>query len=239
MIGPTLEEILEAGFTPRTKEDWDSLDFFASQLFRPGAPIDEDRLFAGRLSQIGALIDVIYRPGVHAILYGERGVGKTSLANILRERIIRPGSYTKTIKVGCCPEETFATVWSNVFFDFSWNDKLVADIIKDAPAPFTIYKIAESLTQPHLVILDEFDRIHDLKNKTLIADTIKYFSDNPLVRFTIVVVGVGDSIEQLFGSHPSIQRCCEQIRMPRMEKKELEEIMSERLSNCIWMPLPM
>jgi hypothetical protein len=78
------------------------------------------------------------------------------------------------------------------------------------------------------VILDEFDRVRDAGTKTLIADTIKYFSDNPL-HLTIIVVGVGSSIEELFGSHPSIQRCCEQIRMPRMSPDELRQILVDRI----------
>jgi hypothetical protein len=60
------------------------------------------------------------------------------------------------------------------------------------------------------------------------ADTIKYLSDNP-VRFTVVVVGVGQSVQELFGSHPSIQRCCEQIRMPRMSPPELRQIVDKRM----------
>ncbi len=78
------------------------------------------------------------------------------------------------------------------------------------------------------MILDEFDRIIDAEAKTLTADTIKYFSDNPL-RFTLVVVGVGRSITELFGSHPSIARCCQEIPMPRMSADESRQILKERL----------
>ena len=65
------------------------------------------------------------------------------------------------------------------------------------------------------------------QTKEAIADTIKHFSDYP-TNITIVIVGVGYSIEELFGAHPSIQRCCRQIAMPRMSKQELSEIISER-----------
>jgi Cdc6-like AAA superfamily ATPase len=224
----TLEEIVDSNFVPSSNEDWESLDFYVTQLFRPTAPIDENSLFAGRIAQVRALLDVIYQPGAHAILFGERGVGKTSLANIINERIIGPAKFTQVVKVSCSPTDIFATIWSNVFFGYEWQGRPAADVIKEAPQPFTIYKIAERLTQRFLIILDEFDRIQDSTTKTLIADTIKYLSDNP-ARFTIVVVGVGNSIEQLFGSHPSIQRCCEQIRMPRMSPKELTQIIEERL----------
>lgn len=217
---------------PKTEGDWLDLEFAARALFKPRLPIDEDKLFAGRIPQARALLDVIYESGAHAILYGERGVGKTSLANIIKDRIIaRASTMTEILRVSCNPSDTFATIWSHVFYDYQWGDHNVADRIKTEPTPFTIYKIAETLGATrkfYVVVLDEFDRIRDAETKTLLADTIKYFSDNP-VRFTMVVVGVGQSIDELFGSHPSIQRCCVQIRMPRMKPAELSQIVTERV----------
>ena len=224
-----IEDILAAGFTPTTDADWETLDFIARRVFQPTNPINEDRLFVGRIPQINSLIDVIYQPGAHAILYGERGVGKTSLANIINERVMGPLKFTKVLKVSCNAASLFAAIWSNVFFDFAWEGKQVGDVIRSHPDPFTVWKIAESLPEKrYLVILDEFDRIQDENTKILTADTIKYFSDNPL-KFTILIVGVGSSVEELFGNHPSIRRCIVEIPMPRMAPTELSQILDERL----------
>ncbi len=224
----TFRDILQADFVPQNAHDWELLDFVATQLFLPKTAIDEDRLFVGRTHQIDELIDVIYQPGAHAILYGERGVGKTSLANIINERIIGPAKYTDVLKVSCNPVDTFTTIWSNVFFKYEWKGQAVAEMIRESPQPFTIYKLAESFEKRQLVILDEFDRIQDPLTKTLIADTIKYLSDNP-VQLTLMIVGVGKSVTELFGSHPSIRRCCEEIFMPRMSVDELRQIIDQRL----------
>jgi len=224
----SLEEILKGGGKPATDDDWNSLDYYADQLFSPYTAIDEDSLFAGRKKQLGDLINVRYRPGAHAVLYGERGVGKTSLTNIFNERIIGPAKYTTVLNVSCDPTDTFASIWTKVFFGYEWQGKQVADVIKDAPQPFTIFKIAESLERFTLVVLDEFDRIEDQGAKTLIADTIKYISDRPC-HFTILIVGVGGSVEELVGSHPSISRCCQEIKMPRMNTEELRQIINDRL----------
>jgi len=201
----------------------------AHQVFRPTAPIDEASLFAGRLVQINNLLDVIYQPGAHAIIYGERGVGKSSLANIINERILGPSKFNKILKISCSPNDTFATIWGNVFFDYEYDGKKVATVLADQPQPFAVFKVAESLRRQtrYLVVLDEFDRIRDEHTKTLIADTIKYLSDNPL-SLTILIVGVGKSIQSLFGSHPSIQRCCSQVEMPRMSTAELITIATDR-----------
>ncbi len=65
-----------------TNEDWAALAFEASQLFSPSAPLNEADLFAGRNAQLRKMLDATSERGKHAILFGERGVGKTSLAKL-------------------------------------------------------------------------------------------------------------------------------------------------------------
>jgi len=62
----------------------------------------------------------------------------------------------------------------------------------------------------------------------MMADLIKHFSNNT-VNTTIVIVGVGDTLADLFTEHESIARCCAQIEMPRMSHDELADILDERL----------
>jgi Cdc6-like AAA superfamily ATPase len=230
MTNEQMKSWLGEQFSPSSDDDWLMIDAAAQHFFRPTAPIDENSLFVGRIGQIQELLEVIYQAGAHAIVYGERGVGKSSLANIINERIIGPSKFNKVLKISCSPNDTFATVWGNTFFDYEYEGRKVAAVVAENPQPFTIFKIAEALpkTTKHLVILDEFDRIKDEQTKTLVADTIKYLSDNPLP-ITVLVVGVGKSISELFGSHPSIQRCCIQVHMPRMDPAELRKILDERL----------
>ncbi len=66
-----------------TEEDWQVLWGDVNEAFSPGAPVQERDLFAGRIEQLRALVDSVQQRGRHAIVFGERGVGKTSLANIL------------------------------------------------------------------------------------------------------------------------------------------------------------
>ncbi len=60
-----------------------ALRVLVQQTFTPSAPIDDARLFADRPDQTMACIDAFFQRGRHIALYGERGVGKTSLANIV------------------------------------------------------------------------------------------------------------------------------------------------------------
>lgn len=73
----------EGRLSPPTDDDgWSSLRAEVIALFTPGAPIDEVALFAGRQNQIEKVRDTVLSKGRHALIFGERGVGKTSLASI-------------------------------------------------------------------------------------------------------------------------------------------------------------
>ncbi|MDE2242032.1 MAG: hypothetical protein KGK01_06175, partial [Bradyrhizobium sp.] len=63
---------------PKTADDWFQLAFDIQQLF-DGAPIDEEDLFAGRSSEVHRIIETVFSKSKHVVLFGEKGVGKTSL----------------------------------------------------------------------------------------------------------------------------------------------------------------
>ena len=65
--------------------------------------------------QISRIVDTVLQRGLHGILYGERGVGKSSLANTFPSRVTgRPRTVT-CISVNCHPTDDFASVWRKVF----------------------------------------------------------------------------------------------------------------------------
>jgi ABC-type transport system involved in cytochrome bd biosynthesis fused ATPase/permease subunit len=51
-------------------------------------------LFAGRKEQIDRVFGAVFSPGQHAAIYGERGVGKSSLATIIYDVVILSGQHT-------------------------------------------------------------------------------------------------------------------------------------------------
>ena len=102
--------------TGRSNEEWMQLGFDVSAVFTPAAPVNEDELFAGRLEQLNRVIDAINQVGQHVIIFGERGVGKTSLANILHSRIKTVGGATPIApKVNCNTLESYGEIWREVF----------------------------------------------------------------------------------------------------------------------------
>ena len=67
------------------EQTWMEMEIQARKLFSPSAPINEADLFSGRLEQISRIVNAVAERGRHAVLYGERGVGKTSLGNIFHK----------------------------------------------------------------------------------------------------------------------------------------------------------
>ena len=225
------EALLEGSFTPSSDNDWSLLRMAAQNLFNPKTPIDDDKLFAGRIDQVNNLLDVVYEPGGHAIIFGERGVGKTSLAKIMPKKIapIIPNINVPE-PISCMTGDDFYKIWGNAFNDYSAGVRTPAEHFKSRDNPYEILNALADLPddKKHIFIFDEFDRVDDDKTYHLMADVLKHLSNNP-GNVTIIIVGVGDTLLDLFGKHESIVRCCEQIKMPRMSDKECFAILDDRL----------
>ena len=214
---------------PKTDDDWRHLRWDALDRFSPGAPIDDLNLLAGRIPQIHQMLDTVMQRGQHAILYGERGVGKSSLANTFSVKLVRPTRSITCTSVNCDPSDNFTRLWRKVFRRLSSNednlsDKYLGDIYPDD----VVYELSKfQLTTSPIVILDEFDKIPDINTRELTANTIKYLSNHSL-RVTVILVGVADSVEDLIADHASISRCLRQIHMQRMVPAELIDIVQKR-----------
>lgn len=72
------------------KQSLSTTALLAGTVFTPTIPVSEESLFAGRMDEIRRVVDVINQRGRHAVVYGERGVGKTSLANIISTKLTSP-----------------------------------------------------------------------------------------------------------------------------------------------------
>jgi hypothetical protein len=188
-----------------------------SSAFTPSAPVDSLDLFAGRLAQIQDVVSAVSQKGRHVGLYGERGVGKTSLANVLTEFFAAPHlTQYQAAHVNCSTDDSFESLWTNVFSDLSLEPPYPI-------GPEPIRQRIAALDPPALLVIDELDRLEDDEALTLLADTIKTFSDH-VVPSTLVLVGVARSIGDLIGEHESINRALVQVEMPRMSRRELREI---------------
>ena len=216
--------------------DWDSLSFRLSSVFQPSAPINSDDLFRGRTAQVRAVVDAINQPGRHAVLFGARGVGKTSLGHTLPEKLstAEPVPIISPF-ITCDSSDDYWSIWRKVFIEIRYqsgstetpddNDPDPIEDVNTQWSPFEVRRAIAPFAREGLlyVVLDEFDKVEDKETRQLIADTIKLFSDH-VVPVTLIIVGVSDDATGLIDDHRSIERCLAQIRMPRMPRHELEDI---------------
>src|SRR5271165_1486832 len=86
----------------------------AGSVFTPSAPINDKTLFAGRIDQVRQVMDAVNQRGQHAVIYGERGVGKTSLANVLAD-FLSGGSWVVVRRINCDAGDSYDSVWKKVF----------------------------------------------------------------------------------------------------------------------------
>ena len=216
----------------------------ASQVFSPAAPIREPDVFAGRIDQLRAVIDAVNQRGQHALIYGERGVGKTSLANVLAELFNETGQQQVLAPhVNCDAGDDFGSIWAKVcrqasFFveqpGFGLNADLrteiasLADYLSEPVTPESVLDVARvaSRVGEFIPVIDEFDRVQDERTTRQFTDAIKALSDQ-VPAATVVLVGVADTVEELVAEHQSVERALVQVRMPRMSEPESAEILAK------------
>ncbi len=205
---------------------WDEqaprLDALLSQTFSPAAAIDRKDFFLGRNALVRRLIDTANQNGQHAIIYGERGVGKTSLANVLAD-FLEP--YTSesiaTAKFNCHRSVSYKEMWDSLFKQIDITVSESWDALRLGEVFDALMKDPRKL----ILIIDEFDRVEDPDIDALFADIIKALSDFS-VDTTLILVGVADDVDDLITEHESINRCLSQIHLPRMSIDELIDIVA-------------
>ena len=219
--------------------------------FHPFAPIDVPEFFAGRTEYIRRLRTELAAPGRHVAIIGERGVGKTSLAQLAYVFLGLDEDHTHFIR--CTRKSTFDSIFADVLASagieiiLNGMESETDGDVRAGIGPFglsgakrvrktyrrivpprgiTTRLLLEQLgDEAHLVIIDEFDRVEDAETHARVAETIKHFSD-ARAQAKFVIVGVAETLSGLIREHESLMRSVAQIRLERMTLDELDEILA-------------
>jgi len=223
------------------------------EIFTPNKPVNVVDLFFGRKELAKSIIESINTPGQHLLLYGDRGVGKSSLANITvlvleKSKLING----KLVIKRCSSNDTFENLAEyllerldveNTVTETTISEKGtesadaklfgIGASLKNEGTSTKKYKSTSKLTPSNLAdylkdkegmyLVDEFDTLQNDSDKKNLAELIKLLSDYNSP-FKIFVVGIAQSGTELTAGHPSVNRCLKEIKLERMKDNEIKEI---------------
>lgn len=225
-------------------------------VFTPHRPINSIDLFFGRQPQVQKIIESLTTPGQHAVLFGDRGVGKSSLANVASQLLLKKLMAGRLVFIRCDGTTTFASVSSEILARYgeprrartrttvkTEEMKASANVVvakgglssstsesettHEPPARVSPALVAETLGKRQgLIVIDEFDAIRTSADRRSVAELLKQLSDANAPS-KVLVVGIAASCEQLLVGHPSLQRCLRQVHLGRMSNREIKQIITE------------
>lgn len=201
-------------------------------------PVIARESFAGRREAMADLINAVEEQRVHVVIYGERGIGKTSLAHVFAETA-REARYL-VIYGSCGTAANFPDMFRSVcariprIFHASVLPNS-ADAEKgdsfDTMLPEGNYgarELADVLSgvvgTRVLIILDEYDRVVDVNFRREVAELIKNLSDRA-ARVQLIITGVALNLDELIGYAPSIRRNITGLPMRPMTPQEVRELL--------------
>ncbi len=182
-----------------------------ASVFRPRVPVTSKELFSGRLDQVRDLLNTALQPGQHAVVFGERGVGKTSLVNVTYQLLGNQINKPACGPINCDGTMDFSAIWHKAFREMHTESGTLDSALPKIVTPDDIRHVVQNISKT-VFVFDEIDQIKDKKTPGLMAATIKNLSDHSLDT-TIILVGVADSVDSLIAEHASVERALVQIPM--------------------------
>lgn len=224
------------------------------EIFTPHRPVNDVDLFFGRQDEVHSIIEQINTPGQHSLLYGERGVGKSSLANVASELLLSKLISGNLYYNRCDSESDFVSVLRRPLAD-TGVDISIKEVGSNSKSggsaklrvPFAeggMGQESEKSETRHgprkrlspsyaaellesnsgLLVIDEADSLSDDKDRHKIAEFVKQLSDRD-ANFKVLIVGIAQTGDELIAGHPSVRRCLRETKLKRMRSEELRLIL--------------
>lgn len=221
--------------------------------FTPHLPISDKDLLIGRQTEVGSIASALNTPGLHVVVFGERGVGKSSLTKVALSEILRSRKST-LVEKRCDSTDTFESVFRFVFERLGIQPK-PGKVVRQKENKWTVTGGNAQLAQAQtaetegdakttefvgpaitpsdaanelcgldaVVIVDEADALRGNADRGQLAETIKLLSD---ARSTlkIIVVGIAETCAALLNGHPSVQRNLREIHLRVISDPDIEQI---------------
>jgi N-acetylglucosaminyldiphosphoundecaprenol N-acetyl-beta-D-mannosaminyltransferase len=196
--------------------------------FHSTSPILNQKDLFGRKAELAKLCAAIHNQGGHALVFGERGYGKTSIAKVFGE-ISDELNYI--VLYNACSRQSDLAGLLNSFYQELISEQVLAPDTLGFTSPLDVAKVACLFAANHtrkcIFILDEFDRIEDRSTREQLVELTKAISDlGADVHF--VFIGVAANSRELIELHPSIHRNIKIVPVRRMTDDMIVELVKER-----------
>ncbi|NUB06096.1 AAA family ATPase [Azospirillum sp. Vi22] len=202
-----------------------------SEAFRPHSPIKSPSAFVGRSVELNRVKESLHQHGLQIVVFGERGAGKTSLANVATADIRR-------VQVFCEEASTFEKIVKDIILEFQKLEpqKLVFDAVRGTVQFEGAILPADRLDGNSLrrilpksdnlcIVLDELDRVQDDSVVPLLSELSKNLSTYQS-NIKLVLIGVAKNVQQLLRGHQSNFRNLREVSLGPMTAEDVEEIVS-------------
>lgn len=217
-----------------------SRDEFYDRLYkvvRPSQPIDTSEFLFGRDRQYEAMRAALYAPGRHSFIFGNRGVGKSSLAHSLAYDL---QVQAEPILLSCDEDTTMESIVADALREagmsgmnksewtvsvtlavggtgvkFEKKDSSNSQDIKivdTSSAVFALDYLQKIHSDKPFIIIDEFDRIKSQKEREKFGTLLKQLGDKRSeVKF--IFTGIAESYEELLMGHASSSRQIHELKL--------------------------
>jgi Cdc6-like AAA superfamily ATPase len=212
--------------------------------FVPSQPVMDPRMFSGRTGTLESIIRSVEDQRLHIVVFGDRGLGKTSMLHML-SLAAREARYI-VIYISCGASTRFEEAFRSVAAELpllyhrgvspiSSGAEIGTSLADLLPAgsltPRQFAEAAAKLVGTRvLIVLDEFDRVESAAFRRDIAELIKTLSDIS-ARVQLIIGGVANDLADLVGHVPSIRRSLSAFRLSAMSDEEVRDIISHGEQN--------
>lgn len=218
----------------------------------PSEPINTIELLKGRHSELEDIKRSLYAKGRHIFIFGDRGIGKSSLAQTAA--YIYQSSDASIIQVGCTKTSTFLGIMEaiakklvnsldiietqvrstfnlkflNLEFLHRTSKKPEIPDIKDLDdALDVISDIKEIHSEKPIIVIDEFDAI-EKEQRYHFAEFLKKMGDSGIY-VPMIFSGIATSLDDLLGGHLSSIRQLKPIELKPISWDSRWDILVEAL----------
>jgi hypothetical protein len=224
---------------PRRTDQMTMLRLKLRTAFTPAQPVMDRMQFAGRKGVVSKLIRSIEEQRLHIIIYGDRGIGKTSIMHVVAQAA-REARYFVTY-VSCGADASFNEMFRSMAVQLplvyhadygptskeAESGKTMADLLP--PSQISVAAASElcgKLTGTRaLVFIDEFDRANSKQFRRDLAEFLKNLSDRQC-RIQLIIAGVAANLTEMLAEIPSIRRNIHALDVPRMDSDEIRELLN-------------